>query len=439
MPKISEIPAATTPAAAGDSLLGRIGGYDRRLMFGDLARDLTYSPAGTGAAVRHISTVFGETPRITDYGGVGDDATDNTTAAANARAAAGANRPIVLNNGDYNVNQTTAYSSDYQDALGTMWSAGTAASPVTRHEPILWVEKVLSGTRAPSTGERSQGMFISLQKAGGDVPSVALTTRNVVTDGTGSAIGLHTRVRFEHSGAGVGGHALWAYADISSLATGDVSAHAGELSVANNSGNDYGWRAANTSPLFSGLILGTEGTSPGTVQFGISLQKVSGGGYYTGMMFQRDAILPDTTDAINLKAEAIRIRGGGGTTGVDARYYTGIWFHDGHLRTGINLAGPTYDKAAAMVIALDDKIVFGADNSGTRQLYCDNSGRLHFTAPDAAAGYYNNDIPWLTGVGTPEGVVTAPVGALFSRTDGGASTTIYIKESGVGNTGWVAK
>lgn len=44
-----------------------------------------------------------------------------------------------------------------------------------------------------------------------------------------------------------------------------------------------------------------------------------------------------------------------------------------------------------------------------------------------------------TGTGTPESAVTAPVGSLFLRTDGGASTTLYVKESGSGNTGWVAK
>jgi hypothetical protein len=42
------------------------------------------------------------------------------------------------------------------------------------------------------------------------------------------------------------------------------------------------------------------------------------------------------------------------------------------------------------------------------------------------------------GTGTPEGAVTAPVGSLYFRTDGGAGTTLYIKESGAGNTGWVA-
>ena len=43
------------------------------------------------------------------------------------------------------------------------------------------------------------------------------------------------------------------------------------------------------------------------------------------------------------------------------------------------------------------------------------------------------------GEGTPEGNVTASVGNLYLRTDGGTSTTLYIKESGTGNTGWVAK
>lgn len=44
----------------------------------------------------------------------------------------------------------------------------------------------------------------------------------------------------------------------------------------------------------------------------------------------------------------------------------------------------------------------------------------------------------LKGTGSPEGAVTAPVGSLFLRTDGAADTVLYIKESGSGNTGWVA-
>jgi hypothetical protein len=45
----------------------------------------------------------------------------------------------------------------------------------------------------------------------------------------------------------------------------------------------------------------------------------------------------------------------------------------------------------------------------------------------------------LRGNGSPESAVTAPIGTLYLRKDGGASTVLYIKESGTGNTGWVAK
>lgn len=41
--------------------------------------------------------------------------------------------------------------------------------------------------------------------------------------------------------------------------------------------------------------------------------------------------------------------------------------------------------------------------------------------------------------GTPEGVITAAVGSTATRIDGGAGTTFYVKETGTGNTGWVAK
>jgi hypothetical protein len=44
------------------------------------------------------------------------------------------------------------------------------------------------------------------------------------------------------------------------------------------------------------------------------------------------------------------------------------------------------------------------------------------------------------GTGTPEGAVTAAVGSTYQRSDGGAGTSFYVKESGgTGNTGWVGK
>lgn len=45
-------------------------------------------------------------------------------------------------------------------------------------------------------------------------------------------------------------------------------------------------------------------------------------------------------------------------------------------------------------------------------------------------------LKWLTCTATPEGQITAPVGSLCTRTDGGTATTLYVKESGAGDTGW---
>jgi hypothetical protein len=53
--------------------------------------------------------------------------------------------------------------------------------------------------------------------------------------------------------------------------------------------------------------------------------------------------------------------------------------------------------------------------------------------------YSNNGVVWIAGTGDPDGAVVAPVGSLFSRTDGGAITTLYVKESGTDENGWVAK
>lgn len=46
------------------------------------------------------------------------------------------------------------------------------------------------------------------------------------------------------------------------------------------------------------------------------------------------------------------------------------------------------------------------------------------------------DTIWATSAGSPEGAVTAPLGSICSDTTNGK---LYVKETGVGNTGWVVK
>src|SRR5574338_147444 len=71
-----------------------------------------------------------------------------------------------------------------------------------------------------------------------------------------------------------------------------------------------------------------------------------------------------------------------------------------------------------------------------------NDGATNFQValvPNRKAIQLNNSVYVMTGTGSPEGVVSAPVGSLYLRSDVGANTSMYLKESGVSNSGWVAK
>ena len=68
-----------------------------------------------------------------------------------------------------------------------------------------------------------------------------------------------------------------------------------------------------------------------------------------------------------------------------------------------------------------------------------NQGAV-FTQSNAGTSLvYNNQSPWINGTGTPEGVISAPVGALYTDNAGSPGLTLYVKETGTGNTGWTAK
>lgn len=65
----------------------------------------------------------------------------------------------------------------------------------------------------------------------------------------------------------------------------------------------------------------------------------------------------------------------------------------------------------------------GTGYTSTGQTYCVNTACTVFIK---------------AGAGAPEGVVTGGIGSIWQRTDGGTDTSLYRKESGTGNTGWVA-
>lgn len=108
-----------------------------------------------------------------------------------------------------------------------------------------------------------------------------------------------------------------------------------------------------------------------------------------------------------------------GETGIDAAS-TGD--DAGALDTNPSAPGPATGLKHAFVSAKTD----GADTSLVRP-------------SDWNAEHVIGTCRILSGAGTPETYVTAPIGSLYLRTDGSTSTTLYVKTSGTGNTGWTAK
>ena len=161
--------------------------------------------------------------------------------------------------------------------------------------------------------------------------------------------------------------------------------------------------------LFQGLRNAAEGTDPGTVVF----QFTYGGALTLGgadpvLTFQTQAGV--ATASISGAGKTWSASGVGGTMTQNSG--TGGSYFD--LK---NYAVRFYDHNGGPLRAL---IGGGAD-----QIRFGTSG---LTGPGL-----------MFGSGSPENVKTAPVGSLYGRTDGGAGTSLYVKESGTGNTGWVAK
>lgn len=75
-------------------------------------------------------------------------------------------------------------------------------------------------------------------------------------------------------------------------------------------------------------------------------------------------------------------------------------------------------------------------SSSVQKFSVNGGGNMELSGTVSPGG---TQVKWTSGTGTPEGVLTAAVGSMYTRTDGGAGTTLYIKESGTSSTGWVAK
>lgn len=123
--------------------------------------------------------------------------------------------------------------------------------------------------------------------------------------------------------------------------------------------------------------------------------------------------------------------------GDGATAWTSLAYFDGTVAESVrDIIGATLVQGTGIGITVDD-------GANTITIVLDTAtalawAALHRFAAGIRIGGTSGPLV-LTGTGTPEGAVAAPVGSQFMREDGGAGTSLYVKESGTGNTGWVAK
>jgi len=113
-------------------------------------------------------------------------------------------------------------------------------------------------------------------------------------------------------------------------------------------------------------------------------------------------------------------------------------FESGDSGAGLELKDST---ASALVNVTAGVMKISADNldaaaNSAIQFRVDNVEEVTITSE----GIFNGQCGWYCGAGSPEGVVTAAVGSMYTnRAQGVAGTTFWVKETGTGNTGWVSK
>ncbi len=134
---------------------------------------------------------------------------------------------------------------------------------------------------------------------------------------------------------------------------------------------------------------------------------------------------------------------GGGTLPI------GIWYNANNSKTmrglrttnvrfvGTVTTGVRYDVSDSTTTMEPYPVLQGCDFTNCTNTWLAINGAAALVYPVVSGN--PKGVCGHVGSGTPEAFVTAKIGCTYQRLDGGANTTLYVKETGTGNTGWVGK
>lgn len=239
---------------------------------------------------------------------------------------------------------------------------------------------------------------------------------------------------------------------VSHAGQGDAACYNGSMTVSGAKAGATSWLANPAGVLFNGDIQAlASGVYLNPFEILMQDNNFDAAGIGIVLNLERD----NSTGALSAGWDGIRLQSRG-TDPVDS----GVRI-DGTYDVGVNLSRADVTDNAAIALkanqrvylnAASDTTDFGTTLSNTYIHYNSSTGTIDFTQNGelvlqlAGTGIITrkavriqNGGTILSGSGAPNGSVTAPVGSMWLRTDGGAGSTLYVKESGTGNTGWVAK
>lgn len=285
----------------------------------------------------------------------------NTTAIAAARTFAGVNKPIVSENGATSIwgtKQSTLgdFGGDTKGE-GSLFSAsqGTTSNPSTVSNPLIYLEKFTSGGAVNDHG----CLDLRIKKVGGTNYTYGLYTTAENAGGGAGRVTPFASLLNTTSVDAVNDCAGVFYAQKTAITPNGILTGI-QVAIADTSGQDTGWLSSSAVGANIGFNIEN---AVGRSTFGHRIGNAGtlGAGFYTGILIDTDAILPDSYDG---QSEGIRINGASSSPGK----FTGIQFGTGYLSQGINLVGPTYDSGIMMLAPKGSYITFGTTSAAATRM-----------------------------------------------------------------------
>ena len=425
---------AALDAMVGDSGSGGTKGLVPAPASGDAAAGKFLKADGTWAVAGGSGGLIVGTTTIT--GGSSTDALYNNGGVLGSRTVTGSGNAVLSTSPTITTPAITTSATITNNSLGTSTAAGieltnttAAAAGAQQYSPCLLLTSQGWKTNSTAASQSTNWCVQNQSVQGAANPTTNLMFANQVNGGG------YANVWVMRSAPSVGFLGSDSATDVATISrSGDVASLTLQANLSNTRGvtltpNNSTGVANFTSPINAGIsvnlgvstsgvqISGSAGMATNYLGQGINVGRTNVGTFTmdSGALFSDVAAqkwawqggTAYTSASTNVNGGSITITGG---TGAQDAGKTGVG-------GGVYLIGGAKSPSGT-----DGDVYLGYNGTTTR-------GRVVLGATALL----------LTGTGSPESAVTAPVGSIFLRTDGGAGTTFYVKESGSGNTGWVGK